>query len=442
MPMKGVFIALAWAGCIAATNAVTIDIDYTYDSGNFFTNNPEAKIALERAAADVGAAITRSLPAVTTSTFTGTSGSGTVQIQWGLQLTNPTTGMAVTLNSFSFAADHFTVYVGARAISAGAGEDVLGQTLPAAPQASFPQAEASTSADFFNAAALVAYDSNVALSRGGNGPVFFSTSTPLSFDSESHNVPFQTGLLAATIAFSNDTSQWHFDPDTAVEAGKFDFYTVAVHELLHALGFGAATVSWAENVSGTNWIGASAASMPSGGVGILDSSNDDHIAQNTMSTTVVGGVTQEVAMSGAELAGMRKLVTSLDRLFLYDIGYDPGVSPTPWPTPALTPTPTPTPTPAATPTATPIPTPPLPPSIKGKTKITTTLPKVTITGTVAPGASVVYKIGNGRQVKASGGTTWKIVVKLNPGKTVVTIASFDSVTGLSSVAKKVVIVKK
>jgi len=437
------FHAILFGLSLSAAQAVTIDLDYSYDGG-FFTTNPEAKIALERAAADVGAALTRSLPAVATSTFTAISGSGTVEIQWGLQFANPTTGATITLNSFAFAADHFTVYVGARAISAGAGEDVLGQTLPVTPSASFPQADASTNADYFNAAALVAYDSNVALTRGGNGPVFFSSNTPFTspFDSESHQVNFQTGLLAATIAFSSDTSQWHFDPDTSVEAGKFDFYTIAVHELLHALGFGAAAVSWNANVNGSNWTGASAASMPNSGVAILDATNPGHITQGTMSKTIVGNTDQEVAMDGTELTATRKLVTLLDRLFLYDIGYDPGVSPTPWPTPALSPTPTPTPTPPATPTATPIPTPPLPPSIKGKTKITTTLSKLTITGTVASGAYVVYQIGSGKQTKASGSTAWKIVVKLKPGKTTVTIASFDPVTGLSSVAKKVVIVKK
>ncbi len=54
-----------------------------------------------------------------------------------------------------------------------------------------------------------------------------------------------------------------FRPRHARDRGKFDFYTVAVHELLHALGFGAAAVSWNANHSGANWTGASAASMPS-----------------------------------------------------------------------------------------------------------------------------------------------------------------------------------
>ncbi len=95
-----------------------------------------------------------------------------------------------------------------------------------------------------------------------------------------------------------------------------------------------------------------------------------------------------------------------------------------------------TPTPA-TPTPTPAPVPPAPPTVKGKTKITTTLSKVTLTGTLAaPGAYVVYKIGNGPQKKASGGATWKIVLKLKPGKTLVTIASYDPASGLSSTAKR------
>jgi hypothetical protein len=442
--MRHLFGILAGLAILSAARAVTIDIDYSYDSSGFFTANPEAKVALEKAATDVGAAITRSLPAVTTSTFTGTSGSGTVQIQWSLQFNNPSTGDAVTLNSFSFAADHFTVYVGARTISGGS--DLLGQTLPATPHASFPTAEAATNADYFNALALVTYESNAALTREGYGPVFFSTTSqfPSPFDSETHPATFQTGLLAAAVAFSDNVSQWHFDPNTAVEVGKFDFYTVAAHELFHALGFGSASISWAANVSGSdNWIGASAASMPNGGVAILDATADDHIAQGTMSKTIVGDVDQEVAMDGTVTAGERKLLTTLDRLFLHDIGYDPSASPTPWPTPALSPTPTPTPTPTATPEETPAPTPPAPPILKGKAKLSTTLPKVTLTGKLsAPGAYVVYKIGNGKFTKARGGASWKIVLKLKPGKNLVTIASFDPATGLTSTVKKIVIVKK
>jgi hypothetical protein len=443
--MKAVVMALLAGGCLVSAQALTIDLIYDYDGG-FFTDHPDAKAALERAATDVQAAFTRSLPAVTASTFTATSGSGTVQVQWGLQFTNPTTGASVLLNSFSFPADHFTIYVGAKAITADPGEDVLGQTLPATPQASFPVAQAASNADYFNAAALVSSASNQALTRGGNGPIFFSAATPFTspFDSESHTVTFQTGLLAASVSFSNNTSEWHFDPDTPVPVDRYDFYSVAVHELLHALGFGSATVSWNANRSGTNWTGPSKGSM-NGGFGILDAQNPDHIVQGTTSTTVVGGSMQEVSMDGIEFKGWRKLLTELDRLFLYDIGYDPNVSPTPWPTPSLTPTPTPTPTPTAAPTpvSTPEPMPPAAPKIKGKSTFTTTLAKVTLKGTLtAPGACVVYKIGNGPQKKATGGASWKIVVKLKPGKTLVTIASYDPATDLCSAPKRIVIVKK
>ncbi len=86
--MKTLFGALAAFGCMAAAQAVTIDIDYTYDTGGFFTANPQAKVALERAATDVGAAITVRCGGDDKHVHRHER-TGTVQIQWGLQFGNP-----------------------------------------------------------------------------------------------------------------------------------------------------------------------------------------------------------------------------------------------------------------------------------------------------------------------------------------------------------------
>ena len=51
-----------------------------------------------------------------------------------------------------------------------------------------------------------------------------------------------------TITFDSDDVAWHYDHTTSVDAGQFDFYSAALHELLHAIGFGTSN-SWDDLVS-------------------------------------------------------------------------------------------------------------------------------------------------------------------------------------------------
>ena len=50
------------------------------------------------------------------------------------------------------------------------------------------------------------------------------------------------GPWGGAISF-NSNSNWYFDPDITTDesfSNQFDFYSVAVHELAHVLGFGSA----------------------------------------------------------------------------------------------------------------------------------------------------------------------------------------------------------
>ena len=61
-------------------------------------------------------------------------------------------------------------------------------------------------------------------------------------------------LWGGTITFDNDSTVWHTQPEADVPEGQFDFYTAALHELAHALGFGTSD-SWLQQVVAGKLVG-------------------------------------------------------------------------------------------------------------------------------------------------------------------------------------------
>jgi hypothetical protein len=100
-------------------------------------------------------------------------------------------------------------------------------------------------------------------------------------------------------------------------AGKDDFYSVALHELLHALGFGVSE-TWDSLVSGNNWLGAQASAFAGSGVNLVE---PGHVASGKMSVRLSDGLPQESVMDPTLTEGTRKKLTTLDLAFLRDIGY-------------------------------------------------------------------------------------------------------------------------
>src|SRR6188768_4274803 len=117
--MRVSFIPVVLALFVAplSASALTINLDYSQDTTDFFGLNPVAKLALEAAASDLSSYFAPSLGAVNTDVFTGTNGSSTATFNWKLTYTNPSTGATVTLDTFSYAAENVTIYVGARSLA-------------------------------------------------------------------------------------------------------------------------------------------------------------------------------------------------------------------------------------------------------------------------------------------------------------------------------------
>jgi hypothetical protein len=119
MNMKKLLTALAMLliglSSVAPCGAMDIALDYTYDT--FFASHPVAKATLEKAAADISAAITSNLGA-TTDTNSATSGITTVTFDWQLSFTNPTTGATNTpFDPLVLPANQVRIFTGMQNIS-------------------------------------------------------------------------------------------------------------------------------------------------------------------------------------------------------------------------------------------------------------------------------------------------------------------------------------
>lgn len=339
----------------ASASALTIELDYSYDtadytgfggtSGGFFANNLQAKAALQAAAADLGDAITTQFAAMniapnatTGMTFSSTVSGTTIDITPYWSFNNPTTGQAENLGGLSLAANTVRIYVGAQALTgAPLGQGAMG-TVNYNDPAYNVGSNASGYLPAINNATAAA---NAALNRGASvtvqnlGPI----SVVVNGTTYTGESPLTSAPSVGSVTFDADTdndgnldtlaqlgASWNFNHTGAPAAGKNDFYTVALHELMHALGVGG-SAAWDANHSGTDWNGSEVIALKGSGTGFLDA-DEAHIDAGVTGTTIAGqrasgasGSTQEALMSPALDAGTRKILTTTDLAVLGDLGY-------------------------------------------------------------------------------------------------------------------------
>jgi hypothetical protein len=201
-----------------AAEAVTIELDYSYDGSGFF-NDPQRKATLEAAAA----AWEQVLQGVTLPEIPLGTGINT----WTLSFNRP--DQAATFEQEKntavvnkpVPANTIVIYVGAR-------PDVYGGFLG---YAEFEYSAFGTSAwlELFT--------------QRNNNDQFYSFGGAVSFDSD---------------------ADWHFDPVPSSKedfAGQMDFYTIALHEIGHLLGFTPDVAVYRRKTMGSNFFGANATAL-------------------------------------------------------------------------------------------------------------------------------------------------------------------------------------
>lgn len=313
--MKPAILGFLGALALASTSqAITIQLDYEF-AGNFYNNNPAARAALEKAAADLSNALTPSLNSVNQGFFT----SDLVDLSWGTSFTNPSadpvTGPIVEKAFSPIAADVVKIYVGAFSFAnpgtLGVGGPVSMTLEPAwINGASKSQLQADVD--------KVSAESNAVIRRP-SGPQIGTISGTLEASDGDVKISLVYGLFGGTLTMDTD-ADWHFDINSPVEAGKFDFYSVALHEMVHALGFGTSE-TWGDQASGANWSGSNVNALVGNGMDLLSLDHPGHIADGTMSFNIYTGIEQEALMDPNILPGTRKELTALDLAFLRDLGY-------------------------------------------------------------------------------------------------------------------------
>ncbi|MDD2760008.1 MAG: matrixin family metalloprotease [Methylomonas sp.] len=262
--------------------ALNFNIDYSYDTNNFFSTQTR-KDAFEAAANYYGSRISDNLLAIDSSGFN----------HFNAKFFNPANDALTTLNDFDVAANTLTIFVGGRDL----GTSTLGMGGPGGYSMSGTQS-------FFDAA----------LSRGqGHGTQSAVTGTT------AHDFAPWGG----SISFDSN-SNWYFDSDTSTDEtfSGFDFFSVALHEIGHLLGFGIAD-SWNNYVVGTAFTGPESATVYGNSVPVT--SDSAHWANGTMSDG------RETAFDPTIAGGVRKIPTSLDLAALKDIGWQVNITAVPVP---------------------------------------------------------------------------------------------------------------
>ena len=274
------FFTLAFIALTQQVSAITIKIDYTYDTSNFF-NTSAKKSAIEAVAKFYGDLIKDNLLRIDATQFPSAS--------WTANPVHPATGNSLSIANLVVPEDTMIVYVGAR-ILAGS---TLGIGGPGGWGASGFQPWFDRIEGRGSAGALAAVQTD--------------------------HSPW-----GGSIAFDAD-STWNFS--LSQNQSGFEFIGVALHEMGHVLGIGTAD-SWTNKISGAVFSGV--ASTRSNGSAPPIQSGGGHFGGSTLVSDVFGsfgrthGTSRPVLMlaSSTDNGTNFDVASDLDLAGLIDCGWE------------------------------------------------------------------------------------------------------------------------
>ncbi len=300
--------------------AITLQINYAYDTGNFFgAGNPQgatagaqAKASLEAAASYFSNILNDSFTAISVpAPFHSSVSDGVVTWTWDESFSNPTTGLSATVTNATVTANQYIIYAGAQSLA--------GATAGIGGPGGFSWASNISGSNSFTQADINQINATTAS---------FSTAV------ETRGQATGFSRWGGTITFDTSSRNWSFDHTAAPAPSTTDFYSVAIHELAHALGFGEISPPpdnsvWQTLLSGSSFAGANAKAL-NGGANVPLHSDLAHWAAGTNSVVYGTATPQEAAMDPDILDGTRKRFTALDAAGMKDIGWNviapPGVN--------------------------------------------------------------------------------------------------------------------
>lgn len=306
---------------ISVVHGIDIVIDYTYDTNNFF-DTQQKKDALQAVVDRYSRILTGSLSAV------APSGTAMTDPGWRIGFIHPGTGISYQVST-----------------AAGTGSDAL---IVAGAGPADEYGFAGLQADVW-----ILYAGGRSLGSAGVGGTGTGSNFTDTFDDP--DGPMKRGVpddnaaddstddlprWGGSIAFDTGTN-WHFDLTQVAPVGKVDFYSIALHEVGHALGLATNFNQLPDNGSGQyTGVFAVAAYNADNGTSLsslsLVSSGNVHFADNVYqsfifsdgipnSVGVVGsGVKQDLLMEPvADFSAQQQRfeLTNVDVASLRDVGW-------------------------------------------------------------------------------------------------------------------------
>ncbi len=254
---------------------LTVTVNYSLDTNNFFPANSEQRLVFEAALNDVAANLNDTLLEIVPHKDNPAD-------TWTVTFDDPSTGNEASVIDMILGESEIVVFAGARQL----GMTQLGEGGPGSSSIMGTQ----SFLDLVSA-------------RGQAGAL------------GSPNSQTDYSLWGGAITFDIDAN-WFFGlTTTGLDASLSDFYSVAQHEFAHMLGFGTAA-SFANLASGTEFNGlAATAEYDFGGAPPLES-DQGHWVEGTTDDG------REVAMDPSVLQGDRKTLCRLDYAAISDLGWD------------------------------------------------------------------------------------------------------------------------